>query len=480
MRKQAYVLALALLGACSGSEPPAAPVVHASFGIDSSWTRLAATGSAGVLARQAAHLGTGWPTAAHQWFPPPGAASQPAPAPDTALDWQFVVQAPVNVTPALSVTGATPDNANDRMFAYGHYNGADYLGAGRNLYCTAGTGNCPDIAWALPIDSGIDGSAINISIDGSVVYAVSSQGLVYAVDSGTGALLANWPVDVGHAVSWATPWLDFQETPNALYVADTSGNITKIDVSTARTPWSTKVCSAIHASPIVWNHIVWVGCDDGRLYRLDPATGAQYGASTNLGVLGSSNNAIYSGPAIDITNNRLVLGVNNRLIQIDISPTTGCGTGSSSCVFQATATIGSSAIFYSSPFIDVAGGYVYAAFNNRLWRATYTAAGGITGAFDSRALTGKSSNLGYPKSGPMAFNGHVWVGDGGGFINRFSSSTFAFEAATPQYGVSIDTTPVIDVVNGNIYYGTMGTYDATAKKPLNPSNGSWVQLAQTW
>jgi hypothetical protein len=82
----------------------------------------------------------------------------------------------------------------------------------------------------------------------------------------------------------------------------------------------------------------------------------------------------------------------------------------------------------------------------------------------------------------MVFNGHVWVGDGGGFVNRYSSSSFAFEMATPRYGLTIDSTPLLDVAGGNIYYSTNGTAttDRHGKVSVDTGSGSWVQLAQEW
>jgi outer membrane protein assembly factor BamB len=489
MKQQAYVLALAFVAACSANGPSSLPAesAHAGVGIDQSWTRLAFAPWPSYQARQVARFDTGFSRASHQWFPPPDAPSQPPstqPSPDNALDWQYMVQAPVHGTPALFVLG-TQGDPNDRLFAYGNVGGSNYLAAVNDLYATS-----PSIAWYIPLDSEVDGSAISISVDGGLIFAVTKAGTVYAVDNTVSVPQApKWTYSLPNSVSWASPWLDFQSTPNSLYLADEGiangskrgGHVTKLDASTGAMRWISRVCAKpIHSSPIVWNNIVWVGCDDGQLYRLDPATGDAYSPATNLCANPAScgtNDAIYSGPAIDVSNNRLILGVNNRVIQIDISPTTGCSTGNQACAFSARS-LPTSAIFYSSPVIDAAGGYVYASFNNKLWRAPYTAANGITDDFSGKSLKGSNANQGYPKSGPMVFNGHVWVGDGGGYVNRFSSIDFSSEAVTPRYGTTIDTTPVVDYLGGNIYYGTNGA--GNANTPVNPNSGSWVQLTQTW
>lgn len=479
---------LALAVGCTGAGSPTPPSqtpagASTGFGIDASWARIGRLNDPALALAAAARAEIGMPAPPKK--PPP--ATDPPPV-DNALDWQFILGEPTNVTPALWVAGAAENNATDRMFAYGGFSGSEYIGAADNLYCTAGTANCPSVAWYSQMDSFIDGSAIALTPDGSTVFGVSSKGTVYGFNASDGTPSAGFPVSVGASVSWSSPWLDFQTQPYPLYVADTGGHVTRIDTSTGNKTWSVKVCSAIHSSPIVWNGVVWVGCDDGKLYRRNPATGAAYGVATNLCAnpsrCDSVKDAIYSAPFVDVVNNRLLVGVNNQVVAIDISTTTGC-TISGSCAPQFTP-VGTSATFYSSPVADVAGGYVYIAFNNKLWRAPYdgTKTNPITSAFTSasHALGGSNSNAGYPKSSPMVFNGHVWVGDGGGFVNRFSSTSFAFEAVTPRYGATIDTTPLIDIAGGNIYYGTNGTtsLDKKGNVVVDTTSGSWVQLAQNW
>ena len=480
-RSLAAGLGLALVAGCTGGQPtPSPPAPSGSpsgFAIDGSRQRIAGfiDPSAALAAAGRASLGTAPPSR------PPPPPTDPAP-PDNALDWQFILGEPTNVTPALWVAGATMNNATDRMFAYGGFNGAEYFGAADNLYCTDTSSPCPNVGWYKGLDAKIDGSAVALTPDGASVFGVSSRGTVYGFNAADGSTMTGFPMSVGHSVSWASPWLDFQAQPYPLYVADTGGTVTRVDTSTGKKTWALKACnSALHSSPIVWNGVVWVGCDDGHLYRINASTGAAAGLSINLCLTSSkcnSSDAIYSAPFVDSINDRLLVGVNRQVVVLDISPTSTCTTGGT-CTPQIS-TVGSSAIFYSSPFADIAGGYVYIAFNNKLWRATYdgTQTNPITGPFIAapRALA-TNSNLGYPKSSPMVFNGHIWVGDGGGYVNRFSSSSFAFEAVTPQYGATIDTTPLIDIAGGNIYYGTNGT---VSRGRVDSTSGSWVQLAQNW
>jgi outer membrane protein assembly factor BamB len=452
---------------------PSTPQPDASGGyaVDSSWSRLGRVNDPALLLRVAAR-----PTLA-------AARRRPPASPDAAANWQYLVGAPIDDTPALYISGTTENNATDRMFA----TGADRSGkrvtysfvALQNLY-----GTVPTVAWQNPIDSEVDGSAIAMSPDATKVFGVTHHGTVYGFNTADGSTVAGFPVALGHKVSWASPWLDFLTQPYPLYVADLDGHVTRIDTSTGAMVTSPKLCSAIHSSPIVWNGVVWTGCDDGSLRRLNPQTLAEYAPATRLCARArcQDNDAIYSAPFVDTVGNRLLVGVNNQLAVVDIDPTTGCTTGTTSCPV-AFATIGKSATFYSSPFIDFTTGYVYVAFNNALWRAGWDGTA-LTSPFAAAAhpLRGHNADAGYPKSSPLAFNGHVWVGDGGGFMNRYASDSFAFENVTSQYGVSIDTPPLIDIVGGNIYFGTNGTTTTTRSGGVNvhANLGSWVQLPQTW
>ena len=469
-------VAVSLVAGCSAGAlgpSPSTPQPDATGGyaVDSSWSRLGRINDPALAVRLMDRAVD-------------AQARRPAPSgSDAALDWQYLVDVPIDETPALYVSGTTENNATDRMFASGAQRSRRTIThsffALQGLYDAA-----PTVAWQNTIDSAIDGSAIALSPDATKVFGVTQRGTVYGFNTADGSTVAGFPVSVGHSVSWSSPWLDFLTQPYPLYVGDQQGHITRIDTSTGATVTSSRLCSAIHSSPIVWNGVVWVGCDDGYLHRLDPLTLAEYPPKTKLCAHAScqTNDAIYSAPFVDGLGNHLLVGVNNQVAVVDIDPTTGCTTGTTACPVTI-ATVGKSAIFYSSPFIDFANGYVYVAFNNALWRAGWDGTA-LTSGFvaAAHALAGRNSDAGYPKSSPLAFNGHVWVGDGGGFVNRYAADTFAFENVTPQYGASVDTTPLVDVAGGNIYFGTNGTTSTTRRGGIrvNRNSGSWVQLQQTW
>src|SRR5262249_9497049 len=141
---------------------------------------------------------------------------------------------------------------------------AHYIGIVSNVY---GPG-APVVTKSPALDAGIDGSAILASIAGDFAYAVTTAGTVYAIKTADGTI--SWQRSVGSAVSWSTPWIDFVPIPPVLYVADLGGKVTAINSSTgAVNHTSPAIGSPIHSSPIVFNNMVWVGADDGKLYRFN-------------------------------------------------------------------------------------------------------------------------------------------------------------------------------------------------------------------
>src|SRR5206468_1415327 len=137
-----------------------------------------------------------------------------------------------------------------------------------------------------------------------------------------------WTANLGASVSWSTPWIDFAAT-GFMYVADLSGKVSALDTATGTVKWQKSPAgTSFHGSPIVYNNILWIGGDDGRLYRMDATTGDPLGSGTSLclGTCGAFDQ-IWSGGYIDTVNNKLLIGVNKRLISIDVG-TSGCDAAS--------------------------------------------------------------------------------------------------------------------------------------------------------
>jgi hypothetical protein len=405
----------------------------------------------------------------------------------TAPAWVLPQQSEISTSAAVLVYGSTPNNNTDRVVIEGSGTGGPgdplhYIGVVSNMY----TGT-PTVLKSPSIGgTGINGSALLSSIDGSLVFAVTGAGTVLAVRTSDGGV--QWSAVVG-SVDWSTPWLDY--ATNRLFVADLSGNVTCLNGTNGAQIWQTNLGTPLHGSPIVYSSVLWIGGDNGNLYRLNPTTGAQLGSPTNLcyGAC-TANDQIWSGGFIESVRNRLLLGVNKRLIVIDIS-SSGCTAASATCSFSAfpidtTSYASQAGRFQSTPFVSTIGsGSVFVAFDNRLWRINYND-GSVGGAF-VLANTGHPTGLlsgshatspGYPRSLPFVYNGNVYLGDGGGRMHRFHQNTLAQTAdksfvnpGAVQSGTApaIDSTALIDVYAGSIYF---------AVRNPNAPRGAWVRLAQ--
>jgi hypothetical protein len=108
---------------------------------------------------------------------------------------------------------------------------------------------------------------------------------------------------------------------------------------------------------------------------------------------------------------------------------------------------------WSSPVVDGAG-TLYAGFSNSVFRAAYPLSGSaLTGAL----LYGRGTASAAPLSSPTIYNGAVYVGDPAGMAERYScltrASAPALDSVTVAYGSTVDSTPVVDYVNGNTVFG---------------------------
>lgn len=105
------------------------------------------------------------------------------------------------------------------------------------------------------------------SLEDGFMFLVNKTGEVYVVDAETGKVIrqANLANDVT-----SPAYAD-----GTLYLAQTNGNLTALDVSTARPKWTFKADSELESSPLVTDDTVYFGSDDGGFYALDAASGKQ-------------------------------------------------------------------------------------------------------------------------------------------------------------------------------------------------------------
>ena len=105
------------------------------------------------------------------------------------------------------------------------------------------------------------------ALEDGFMFLVNKTGEVYVVDAETGKVIrqANLANDVT-----SPAYAD-----GTLYLAQTNGNLTALDVSTARPKWTFKADSELESSPLVTDDTVYFGSDDGGFYALDAASGKQ-------------------------------------------------------------------------------------------------------------------------------------------------------------------------------------------------------------
>jgi hypothetical protein len=398
--------------------------------------------------------------------------------------WSLPESSPIDATAAVIVMGASPNATTDRVIIEGADSPDHYIGVVSNMY-----GASPTVTKSASIGSRLDGSSIITNLAGTVAYAVTSAGVVYAINVADASTA--WATSLGAAVSKSTPWLEFGGT-GYLFVADLGGKVTALNPSTGAIVWSTNVTggSPIHSSVVVIDNLVWIGADDGHLYRVDATTGNVVGQPTKLCLTATctADDAIYSAVSGDVVGNRILVGVNRRIIEIDTSAngctamtTTACGY--TAYPIQEGSFVAPAGRFEGTIAIDFVGNRVYFGYANRLWRAGYNA--GITTAF-TRAATDDPTGLlrgwnptshGFPRGIPFAFNNTIFVGDGGGIFHRFDINSWS-ESAWKSFsggtfpgktGPRIDSTALVDFADANVYFGVART-----------SNGEWDSLPQTF
>ena len=77
-----------------------------------------------------------------------------------------------------------------------------------------------------------------------------------------------WKAELGKSIV-AAPAVDGQ----TVFVADQSGRLTALDVSTGKQQWQTDLGSAISASPLVANGVVYVGDEQGKFHAVQAKSG---------------------------------------------------------------------------------------------------------------------------------------------------------------------------------------------------------------
>ena len=108
------------------------------------------------------------------------------------------------------------------------------------------------------------------AVYGKGLVYFASGGVAYALDAADGTTRWQYPADGKPQANFgATPTLD----GTGLYLADDTGQVTRLDAATGKAVWVAKLEGAIRASPAVSGGIVYVGSGANHCYALSADTG---------------------------------------------------------------------------------------------------------------------------------------------------------------------------------------------------------------
>jgi outer membrane protein assembly factor BamB/serine/threonine protein kinase len=184
--------------------------------------------------------------------------------------------------------------------------------------------------------------------------------------------------------------------------------------------WVASAGTTVNSSPAVVNGIVYVGCDDYKLYAFNARNGTPLWTFTTGG-------RVYSSP-----------GINNGIVYFGSSDgkfyALDALTGKSRWIFSVGNQI------YSSPMVT--NGIVYfGAFDTKLYALD---------ASNGKVLWTTPTDA-YIVSSPSISNGVMYIGSGGGILYAVNATTGAINWST-RIGDRVNSSPAI--ANGIVYVGS--------------------------
>lgn len=393
--------------------------------------------------------------------------------------WDYDLKGPVDGGLALFNQSTTTGTCGDRLFVPVNRNGASNLFQLTDLYDScpdhpstdcdpSGAGHCPAVR-SIALDGAIVGGAVSLDFSGARAYVATSRGKVFAIDTATmtvaGTFDANQSLGVSDATfRYASPWVDY--ATGEVYVAcayafsgttATRGRLFKLSPTVALRYGvelqTGNIRSPAFSSPILWNGFVYVTTWDGRIYRFSD-TGTGFTQASPWPVF-LSQSGINNSPSIDVVNDFLFTVSGDRLYLVELA---NAGVQSRSVSSQAGINPNT-----SNAFVDLEDRNVFVGHEGRLWRVPYNANGSLPNSGTNRAVRVNVGGVNDdPRSSPLVFSPagtkYVYIGDAGGYLNRFDARSLGnrvtYPAGSTPIAGPIDGSISIDYVAGFIYFGS--------------------------
>jgi hypothetical protein len=413
-------------------------------------------------------------------------------------DWNYDVRGgtgggTVNGAPALFASGSGHTCA-DRLYVPVNLDGsaAANLYAFNNLYkdptancaepspadsrCVpSANGHCPTSLWtgtsAVRLNGRLDNDGVALNIDGSQLYVNTTSGRFYVINAATGGTPAAAQTFDARAHTGSNNANFTNSTPfpqyftNYVYTAldwlgGTRCRVYRFDVSNLQNPIFTDLTVGCQASVVFYNGFIYVGGADGRMWRVQDngatlsASGAPWPITYNTNSARGAEFA--SAPTLDIQD-----GGQDYLFATtnDFLGATRLSTGATVVLdINGNGDIGHN-INPSTPAFDFATHAVFAGRERMVRRTVFNPATLSFGTPVSGTTVGTGDDQD-PYSSPVVFQpagtNYVYIGDGGGRLNRWNATTMS-SASRLAFNIGNNTdirSPiVIDYTDGNIYFG---------------------------
>lgn len=189
-------------------------------------------------------------------------------------------------------------------------------GTSNNIFTTGG-----------PVKSSPYFDAYAVSPD-NALYITSTDGKIYAINSGNMTAMSGWNhYDTGSAI-YTSPFVSTLDAGKYVFFGADNGKLYKLNAATGALVWAFQAGGPIRSSPVVVPHnlgsmglpagedYVYFGCDDGKIYGVNANTG-----QIKTGWPVATGGPVRADPVADVSAKTLSVGSNDgRLYTLAIAP----------------------------------------------------------------------------------------------------------------------------------------------------------------